>query len=442
MSRRRTAWLVATMAGVPLLCWPAIARAGPKLQAVGEATVAVTDNAQSSPDNPVPGVPPKAADAFLILSPGLALSAATRRIVQRLQYTYSLSVFEKQSGANTSSNRLDYLGFFDLSPRTSMLLTSSLVESRPYTTSLVVPPGVGEVAASPPGSSAILGASAGEQLDFDVAEGWRAWQGTGVLAGMPLAGTSRQRTLEATARVGGERAWRADALGLEGRGDYTVITGGVAADGAALGVQKQLVGTGVAVWRHDLGRQFTGRAEAGAVRVQRLSSGRGFWEPTGTASLGWTPMLGNAELSISHRVTTNPLLGQTLLVDEAQLRAGVPFDDKGTVVLGASGGYQRGRLIEEDATLAAHVNTLLLDVGLAWQTTDALGLSLRFQHAEQISDAALPPLPLSYVRNTALLTATVRFPPEREMPRAYRAPQRVDRSDEIRNGVKGSPDQP
>ncbi len=191
---------------------------------------------------------------------------------------------------------------------------------------------------------------------------------------MPLAGASTQRTLEATARAGGERAFRADAVGLEARGDYTVITGGVALDGAALGVQRQLVGTGLATWRHDWGRQFTSRLEAGAVRVQRLESGHGFFEPTGTAALDWTHPLGNAELSVAHRVTTNPLLGQTLLVDEVQLRAGVPFDDEGKLALGASAGYQRGRLIEEDATLAAHLDTLLFDVGLAWQTTEASGV--------------------------------------------------------------------
>ena len=45
----------------------------------------------------------------------------------------------------------------------------------------------------------------------------------------------------------------------------------------------------------------------------------------------------------------------------------------------------------------------------------------------------LPPLPLSFMRNTVLLTATIKWPPDRVMPRRYRAPRRVDRSDEIRD---------
>lgn len=440
MAPGRTAWLLGALGLLAAL--PSSARADTKLQGVGEVTVAATDNAQSSPNNPVPGVPPKAADVFVILSPGVVLGSATPRVVQRLQYTYSLSLFFKQTGADTSSNRVDYLGFYDLSPRVTMLLTASLMESRPYSASLVVPPAVDELSSVSSGSNALLGATTDEQLDFDVAPGWRAWQGAGVAYGMPLSGTGNQRTLELGARTGLERVIHEDAFGLSARGDYTVITGGVDSAGAPVGEQQQLVGTGVLHWRHDWGHDFSSRIEGGGVRVQRLRTGRGFWEPTATAALDWANERGNAELSASHRITTNPLLGQSLVVDEAQIRGGVPFDEKATVVLGVSAGYQRGRLIEEDATLAAHVDMILADVGIAWRATDSLELGLRYQHAEQISDAALPPLPLSFVRNTVLATATLRFPSERDMPRVYRAPRRVDQRDEIRDGVKRSPAQP
>jgi hypothetical protein len=48
--------------------------------------------------------------------------------------------------------------------------------------------------------------------------------------------------------------------------------------------------------------------------------------------------------------------------------------------------------------LVARVDAILADAGVTWQATNSLGL--RFQHVEQISDAHIPPLLLSFVRNS------------------------------------------
>jgi hypothetical protein len=223
---------------------------------------------------------------------------------------------------------------------------------------------------------------------------------------------------------------------MEGRVDYSVIEGSLSPEGVALGVQKQVIGTGLALWRHDWGRFLTSRADAGALRVQRLNTDRGFWEPVGGAALAYATEAGDAVLACEHTVTTNPLLGQTLLVDQVSLRGAVPLTKKGEVLVAASSGYQRGQILDEDANLAAHVDALFADLGLGWQATASILVGLRYQHIEQISDSRIPPLPLSFVRNSIMAGTTIRFPPERDMPRAYRAPQRVDRADEIRDAVE------
>src|SRR6185503_4301657 len=120
-------------------------------------------------------------------------------------------------------------------------------------------------------------------------------------------------------------------------------------------------------------------------------------------------------------------------VDEVRLRGAVPLMARDELVDAASAGYQKGRLIEEDATLAAHVDVILVDVGLGWQATDNLTVGPRYQYLQQFTDADHPPLPLSFTKNTVMLGATVKFPPDRDMPRPYRQPHRVDRSDEIRD---------
>jgi hypothetical protein len=45
-------------------------------------------------------------------------------------------------------------------------------------------------------------------------------------------------------------------------------------------------------------------------------------------------------------------------------------------------------------------------------------------------------LPVSFVRNSIMIGATLKLPPESDMPRVYRAPRRVDRADEIRDAVE------
>ena len=83
------------------------------------------------------------------------------------------------------------------------------------------------------------------------------------------------------------------------------------------------------MWRHDWGRSFASRVEAGALRVQTLNSGHGFWAPTGRAALAYVTEFGDAEATYAHTVTTNPLLGQTLLIDEVVLIRDVAEPAKG-----------------------------------------------------------------------------------------------------------------
>jgi hypothetical protein len=229
-----------------------------------------------------------------------------------------------------------------------------------------------------------------------------------------------------------------DAFGLEGRGDYAVIRNSLRPDGSAAGTQRQLVAGGVAQWRHDYGRRFTSRLEAGPLRVERLNTGNGFWFPQVQVTFGYATDFADAQLSYAHTITTNPLLGQSLLVHEVRARGAIPLTKKGELFLSGSVGYQNGRLLDEDAHLAAHVDAILGDAAVGYQVTQSLLVGIRYQHIQQISDVRTPPLPVSFVRNSAMLGATFKLPPETDMPRAYRAPIRVDRADEIRDAVEPS----
>src|SRR5579864_3143464 len=69
------------------------AYADSKLQGIGETSVGYTDNIQSAPDVPIPGVAPKSSGAFILLSPGVVLASASARAIHRLKYTFTYDLF-------------------------------------------------------------------------------------------------------------------------------------------------------------------------------------------------------------------------------------------------------------------------------------------------------------------------------------------------------------
>jgi hypothetical protein len=412
------------------------ASAAPHLQAVGESSLGYTDNAQASP---------RAADlrlksAFWMLSPGLTLALASPRNLQRISYRYEYDFYFNSAASSSSANRLDYRGFFELSRRTTLVLGGRAAASDRFNSVAFAVPGAGAVGALPVGTGSYLDVAGDQALSFDVADGWRAWQSSSAIATTPLFDTQAPTTIGAGLRAGIEHSFLFDAVGVEGRGDYTTVSNGFAADGSPAEVQQQLTSGGVALWRHDFGRYLSSSAEAGALRVERLNTGRGLWTPIGAATLFYTVEEGDAQLGYSHTLTTNALLGQSLIVDEVRVRGGLPLTEKGELSINGSCAYQHGRLLDDRAELATKVSVVLADISLGWQATKLLGVGVRYEHIQQKSSSDTPPLPVGFVQNNVLIGAVLRFPAERDMPRPYRAPRRVDRSDELRDGFQPTAD--
>jgi hypothetical protein len=422
----RCAWLAASL---HCMATSTVARAWPVLQAVGDTSVGYTDSFDSSPSTPVVGVLPRQPAPFALLSPGLVVAVSTRRTIQRVTYAFTYTLVMNDLALDSSANHLEYAGFFDLSPGATLLLGAQAVQSN---TDAATGLGQGGLL---PGPTSYLAATSDNLLSLDIGDQWRAWQGADALWQTPLSSGEAAETTGVGERTGLERTWRASALGGEARLNYTTIRNGLLLDGSPSGPQEQLTSTAVVQWRQDLGRHFTGRLEAGALRVDRLNTGTGFWSPAGAAVLAFTNDLGEADVAYDHAVTSNPVLGQYLLVDEVKAHAALPILSRPEVLLTATTGYQAGQILDENASPAAQVDTLLVDVGVGYRPTASLMLGLRYQHVERWSSVSVPPLPLSFTRNTVLLSATFKLPADRDMPTPYRAPRRVDRADEIRDAL-------
>ena len=403
-----------------------------KLQGTGETSIGVTDNAQSAPDVPLPGGASKSAGVFLVLRPGLSLGVLSARSVNRLTYTFDYNLFLTRSTTSSSSNRLEYRGFFDLDPRVNAILGAAATEADSYAALTLAPPASGLLPLLPSGTSQLFTASADELVNFELGVGWRAWEGAGVVFGTPLFDTVAPRTLAPNAKLGIEYSWTGEAVGVEGRANYAIVHDGVRPDGTVVPLDRELTVGGVGRYRHDIGRYFTSGAEAGAVQVTRYGTHQSHWYPIGGANLAYADVAFDAQLTYSHLVTTNVLLGQSLLADDVRLRGVVPLDKKGILSIAASGGYQLGRLLDETASTAANISVLTADVTFGWQLYPWLLVGARAQHIDQRSDVRVPTLPVSFVQNSIMLGAAAHFPPDIEMPAAYRSPQRVDRTDEFR----------
>ena len=428
----------ALLALAPLVPASVARAAEPELQAIGETSLGYLQTTQS----PADGSPGRdtSRGVVWVLAPGLELELLSRRMQHHFGYRYQHDFLFGDSFTSSSTNTFDYLGFFDVSERVRLLLDAGVVQSNQNSSITFAPPGTEFLGALPLGSTAFLLGRAGETLTFDIAEGWRAWQGGAVVAQTPILGSEGPKTFSPSGRLGLERVFIADAVGVEGRIDYLVIEDGVGAEGEPVPQQRQLVNVGVGTWRHDWGRDFASRIEAGVLRLDRLNSNTGFWSPTGRAALAYVTPFGDAEVAYSHGVTTNPVLGQTMLSDDVRLRAGVPLTKDGKVVLSATAGYQHGQVVDDDAELQTQVDTVLADAAIGWRWTRLVMLGVRYQHVNQWSDVTLPGLPERFFQNAVYLGATIEFPPDSDMPRAYRSPQRVDGSDEIRDsdGTPGS----
>ncbi len=404
-----------------------------QLQGVFEGSIAWTDNIRATPDDPEPGslVLPATADVFAVLSPGIVYAVEERDRAFRLGYRYTANLYFEHSETNAFANMLDWESFWILSSRTRLLLAASVTQSHFHSAGTLASSSATALNAIFPGTSPFIMGRAAQTLTLRPWNHWRLMQAAAANVLTPVfADTEAATTLVASNRFGADYFFRHDALGAEIGAEYARVSGRVDPTGFTPGdTQSQIISRALARWRSDWGRHFFSHLDAGPVHVYLLERNRHFWNPAGTASLGYTRREGDLSLTYRRDARTSLFLGQTFLINEVTLRGALPLSEDPEVDFATSAGYQRGRLIDANGDLATPIRVWLADVSLSWLALDHLRLGLRYQHAQQETDATRPPLPLSYVRNTVMATASFYYPPEREMPRRYRPPLRVDAED-------------
>ena len=254
--QRRVASLVALAA--LLAATPLHARG--QIQGVFEGSTGFTDNVQSTPEDPPPGVPSPRSDLFGVLSPGVVYAIDSPSQLHRFAYTYSLNLFFRDSDATSSTNRLEYTSVFETSAHSQLVLGASAMQAHQHTSGTMMSSANTLTGSAIPGTGAFLGASAEEAFTLEIEHDWRATQGTGFAMYVPIRrDLDAPSTYAPSARLGLERLFEWNAIGVEARAEYAFVADAVGARGEPLGDQEQVVGTGLGRWRHDWSMWFSSR---------------------------------------------------------------------------------------------------------------------------------------------------------------------------------------
>lgn len=430
------------LCAVVVAAWAGAAQADESLHATVTTSGGWTDNILSASAAGDPNAPPVEADTFTQISPGLVFSQETRRLIHVASYSFSASLFAGHSEANSFSNRIGWQSIYALSPLSELSLSAGAANGRINTFNTVVPADAVEFEPLPAGGTSYAAANAQESYRRELSRDWRLQQATSIRVFKPLDDATTQGTNYYLANgVGLERGWQYDSLAATLRLDYSVNGGGTSPAGEAFPSDAQVMVGPEVRYLHDFGARLSAQLDAGVLAVVRADDfRRGLIQPTGSGALRWVHERGRVELIYRHGVQPNIFVAQTSATDAVSLRGGVPIPGLERASLGASVGYQRGRILDLEAqALEGTTELWVADVGAAWRPRPELTLGLRYQRYRQSRDMAAPGTLVGYDRNQVVFSLTARYPGRQAAVIPFRSSARVDRSDEQTFGDSPDP---
>ena len=422
---------------------------GFSLAATVRGQVAATDNVFSAPDEPAVGAPGRESDVFFQIRPGLLATFETPRTINEAVADVELTEYAKHTDAWGVSYHANIRNFFLISPRTEMTSTvdggygqlNALTARDPTTT--------GAVVVLPAGNIDFRSGSVGEILAHSVNESFRVNQ-TAVIRYLESLDSTNAKTstLEATATLGGDHLWKANALGLTATASYLSF-------GHTLNTVFSTINEAelqlAARWRHDLSAQWNVSADGGMAALIPLNDGgTESVFPVAGVSLSYFPVWGAASLSLRHGVAPNLFIAENTVNDTATVTGTLPLpwgDPKAPkwsvqTTLGA----QRSQLIDTTSgAITSNFDVFSVDAALIYAATPAWAVSLRYQYIYQGTDTAAVAQALGFTRDTLLLSVVGRWPEQVAVKVPNRTSMRVDGSDltPVGDGANtGDPDAP
>ena len=405
---------------------PLTASAHTTLQGEVTVTGGWTDSVGNAPVDTTSGVLGPAGDFYGEIRPALILTYGSPRFVQRLAYLFTGTEYIHNLG--TYANRLEWGGVAEPTRTTVFQFGLFAAEGTLNTLLTGQDASLAQIGAVPIGNSPYFTAGANESFLWELDPVWRLTQDSLFTLFEPFEPTGPLNYLfDPGIRL--DRVWQHDSLGGELRSEYIYYQALFDANGAVITPeQRQILSRAMLRWKHDFGHFFGTELGFGVIEMMRASDGGGrIWGPAALAALRYVHPYGYAELTYTYGIDPNTLSGQSYEAHQVSLRASLPFGPKRRFQVGASAGYQHGRLIDVNlGTTTSSLDLVLADASLTYTPRDEISFFVRYQLFYEVgnpSDAAPEP---TYGRNTVMIGISGRYPgaPAAVVPGG--GPQRVD----------------
>jgi hypothetical protein len=365
------------------------ASADHSLQAVTTISTGYTDNVQAVPDNPVdPDVTPRvSSDAFANIAPGVVFSHNGQRITQVIRYTMNIRLYAEASGANSFSNSLLYGAVLPLSPRSGMTFELGAAHGRQnaFDTAPQDTPAGGRAQ----GDQSYAQGSAGLGYNYQLTPSWQYQQSIGSSIYQPTDDSIQiGRRLSFTAGLGLAKTFQYHSFTLTGRGTYSILDNGQDEMGADLPDSKTVLFGPELRWVHDLNEDFSTDAMVGlTIAAPADDFSRRQEYPVGAAYLRFARDRYAAAVGYRRNVATNIVLGETEATHIGEVRGVVPLPLAERLSMAGAVAYSNGTSIGIVNAAGDEVSGRTIqwvgDISVAWQVSEALSTSLRYQRVWQ-----------------------------------------------------------
>lgn len=408
------------------------------LHVTGNAQLGWTDNVFSAPEDPPVGGVGRESDFYTQLVPGALFTWEARRWIQEADYSVDATLYADHSEAHALNHRLAWRGFFLTSPLTELTISAEASQGTTTTFSTATTAANGDITLLPSGRSDFEGFDLRQGFNWQTTHDTRVTQSSQArVFGVEETATGATSTgYEAGVGIGGEKAWRTNALALAQTASFVRLN-----HADALGMASsfdQILGLTTLSWRRDLSRHWSSLLDVGAATIVPLiKPSATIVQPTIGGALSYAPDWGTASLQVRRTIAPNLYVAQNTLSDTASLSGWLPLPwltgdaHEPHLTIQATLGVGRTQILDaetNDTVSSFDVGTA--DVAVGYQLASQLVLGARYQYVVQSPDDAGMSGILGYSRHTVLVTFTGRWPSRAAGGIPVRSPLRVDRAND------------
>lgn len=346
-----------------------------------------------------PAPAPRIEDLWVGAVPELSATWLMPRATVNVTYSLTAALHSLGS-ASEIANRLTLTSAYELSRRTTLLLSAEGAQTSTSNFLLQRPAAETALALAPAGGTRFITGRLTQGLQHELSPVLVASQDASVLTTTTLAPAPPLDTFVASVGGGLERLWQNDAIGFHARGGYALTR----ATPPTPGVDVFTV-TAAPRWRHDWTETLTSSAEAGATYLfSAAPDTEPVLAPYGQAMLLYSVDPTTVDLSYRIGVFPSPLTGQILRSQQGVLHALTPISEHYRVTIGGSIGYLRATLLDlASAANDQSFHAFYSDVDVAWQASARVRVFGRYQTIAQLADVNAAGVNPSFLRDAILV---------------------------------------